>query len=393
MAFGWHRVFHPLCGADPATLAGLVLREGLPAPRGLAAFAIAVASSLGRLPFTLAERAWVAATPGPDLAARPPVFIVGHMRSGTTHLHNLLAASGQFATVPPVLAGMPWEALGLGRIMRPFIDPYLPETRFMDAVRVQPDSPTEDEVALANMGGLSYYHALYFPRRFARTYARGLLLDGCSQAELEGRRRTLARYVDKMARRGGGRPLLLKNPAYTAQIARILELWPQAHIIHIHRDPCAVFASTRRALAAVLGELSLQSHAHVDIDAVVLDLYPRMMARLLKDMRALPPEQAVHVGFAELERAPMAELARIWRALDLGDFTAAEPRIAAYRASIADYRKGDAALSDADTARVSQAWEPCFARLGYRAPGASPATAVKQCEGCPNAEDLPNIIR
>jgi hypothetical protein len=27
------------------------------------------------------------------------------MRSGTTHLHNLLAASGQFATVPPVLAG------------------------------------------------------------------------------------------------------------------------------------------------------------------------------------------------------------------------------------------------------------------------------------------------
>jgi hypothetical protein len=46
----------------------------------------------------------------------PPIFIVGHVRSGTTHLHNLLAASGQFATVPPVLAGMPWEALGLARV-------------------------------------------------------------------------------------------------------------------------------------------------------------------------------------------------------------------------------------------------------------------------------------
>lgn len=368
MAFGWHRVFHPLCGADPATLAGLALREGWPAPRGLAAFAVAFATSLIRLPFTLAEQAWVAATPGPDLEAVPPVFIVGHMRSGTTHLHNLLAASGQFTTVPPVLAGMPWEALGLGRVMRPFIDPYLPETRFMDAVRVQPDSPTEDEVALANMGGLSYYHALYFPRRFARTYARGLLLEGCSEVELASRRRTLSRYVDKMARRGGGRPLLLKNPAYTAQIARILELWPRAHIIHIHRDPYAVFASTRRALAAVLGELSLQDHADIDIDAVVLDLYPRMMTRLLADMSALPPEQAVHVGFADLERDPKAEIARIWRSLDLGDYAAAEPRIAAYCASIADYRRSNAALSQAEIARVSQAWEPCFARLGYRVP-------------------------
>ncbi len=367
MGFGWHRVFHPLCGADPATLAGRVLREGLPAPRGAAAFAVAALSSLGRLPFTLAERAWVAATPAPDLAAVPPVFILGHMRSGTTHLHNLLAASGRFATVPPVLAGLPWEALGLGRILRPLIDPYLPETRFMDAVQVEADSPTEDEVGLANMGGLSYYHALYFPRRFAATYARGLLLEGCSEAELAQRARTLARYVDKMARRARGRPLLLKNPAYTAQVARLRALWPCARFIHIHRDPFEVFVSTRRAVAAVLDELALQDHAHVDVEAVVLDLYPRMMRRLIEEMRPLPAKQGAHVAFADLERDPEGALARLWGQLELGDFAEVAPRIAAYSASIAGYRRGDSGLSAAEEARVSAAWGPCATQLGYGA--------------------------
>lgn len=116
---GWHRIFHPLCGADPATLLRLILRNGMPSPSGALRLAIALASSMTRLPFTASERAWTAFAlhhPGPVPA---PVFIVGHMRSGTTHLHNLLAASGRFATVPPILAGMPWEALGLARVLRP----------------------------------------------------------------------------------------------------------------------------------------------------------------------------------------------------------------------------------------------------------------------------------
>ena len=175
---GWHRVFHPLCGADLATLLQLIAQNGLPSTAGSLRLGIALASSIGRLPFTLAERAWTALAqhrPGP---APPPIFIVGHMRSGTTHLHNLLAASGQFATVPPVVAGMPWEALGLARVLRPFVEQYLPEDRLIDSVRVRSDSPTEDEIALANMHTLSYYHAMYFPRRFAETYRRGLLLEG-----------------------------------------------------------------------------------------------------------------------------------------------------------------------------------------------------------------------
>jgi omega-hydroxy-beta-dihydromenaquinone-9 sulfotransferase len=249
--FGWHRVFHPLCGADIGTLRGLVARNGLPSASGSLPFAIAIASSLGRLPFTAAERAWTAYALRRAGPVPPPIFILGHMRSGTTHLHNLLAASGQFATVPPVLAGMPWEAFGLARVLRPFVEQYLPENRLIDGVRVGADSPTEDEVALANMHALSYYHAMYFPRRFEATYRRGLLLDGCTDREIGRWQGTLRYYVGKTSVLNAGRRLLLKNPGYTAQIGAIRALWPDARFVHLYRNPYLVFESTRRALGTV----------------------------------------------------------------------------------------------------------------------------------------------
>jgi hypothetical protein len=267
----WHRVFHPLCGADLATLLRLIAHNGLPSAFGFLRFGIALGSSVGRLPFTLAERAWTALALPSSGPVPQPIFIIGHMRSGTTHLHNLMAASGQFATVPPVLAGMPWEALGLARVLRPFVEQYLPEDRLIDSVRVRADSPTEDEIALANMHTLSYYHAMYFPRRFAETYQRGLLLD--SGEDLARWQSTLRRYVGKMAALGGGRALLLKSPGYTAQIRPIRALWPDAKFVHIYRDPYVVFESTRRTLRTVLRELALQRHEHVSLDEIVLDMY------------------------------------------------------------------------------------------------------------------------
>ena len=99
--FPWHRIFHPLCGADPLTLLRLVALHGPPTPKGMPAYGVALATSLLRLPFTALDLALAAARPAHVV---PPVFILGFPRSGTTHLHNLMAASGAFATAPPVLA-------------------------------------------------------------------------------------------------------------------------------------------------------------------------------------------------------------------------------------------------------------------------------------------------
>jgi hypothetical protein len=363
---GWHRIFHPLCGADPATLLRLIARNGMPSASGALRLAIALASSMTRLPFTAAERVWTAFAlhdPGP---VPPPVFIVGHMRSGTTHLHNLLAASGRFATVPPVLAGMPWEALGLARVLRPLLEPYLPEDRLIDGVRVRPDSPTEDEIALANMHALSYYHAMYFPLRFEETYRRYLLLE--TEDEIVRWQSTLRHYVGKMSALDPDRQLLLKNPGYTAQIAAIRALWPDARFVHIYRNPYVVFESTRRALRTVLRELALQRHEHVPVDEIVLEMYPRLMRRLLEEADRLPSQAIVHVRFEQLERDPLGELERIYRSIGLGDHEAARARVEGYLHSIQDYSKGAYTFSKESTDRVAERWQPFVSRFGYRPP-------------------------
>lgn len=353
----WHRVFHPLSGADPLTLLGL-LQNGPPSPRGAPAYGVALACAALRVPFTLAEAAARPLLPEPT----PPVVIVGHPRSGTTHLHNLMAASGRFATVPPVLAGMPWEGRGLGRLMRPFVNMYLPETRLIDQVRLAPDAPTEDEVALANLCGLSHFHALYFPRDFARLYRRGLLFEGATEARIAARARALRRFARTMARPRRG-PLLLKNPAYTGQLAWLWKVFPGARVVHIHRDPVEVYASSRRSTRKVLRELALQRWDEAAVDEAILSAYPPMMEALLRDADGAPPSRLVHLSFEALLTDPLGELDAVWRALGLPE---AEPSLAAierYLATVEGYRQSDNALAPAERRAVRRRWGSVAERL------------------------------
>jgi hypothetical protein len=362
-----HRLFHPLCGSDLVTLISLLARNGPPSLKGLLPVSIALTTALCRTPFTAAERVWMRPADR-NSSMLPPVFIVGHMRSGTTHLHNLLAASGCFTTVPPLLAAMPWEAFSLVRLLRPLVERHFPEHRFIDNVSLRRDSPTEDEIALANMVTPSYYHAFYFPARFERNYYEGLFPDGEAAGKTRLRYKRIAYYARKMARISDGRPLLLKNPAYTTCIGTLKALWPSAKFIHIYRDPYVVFESTKRAFKIVLRELSLQARADIPLEDIILDTYPRIMQRLLKQAHALSREDLVHVRFEDLEAEPVNETKRIFRVLGLENFVAARPRIAAYVDGIDHYQKNTYVFAPEDVDRVSHHWRPFIARWGYRAP-------------------------
>ena len=357
-AFPWHRVFHPLCGADPLTLLALVARHGPPSPAGLPAYGVALATALVRLPFTALDLALEAASPTTVL---PPVFIVGYPRSGTTHLHNLMAASGAFAIAPPVLAAMPWEARTLAPVVKPFIDPYLPRTRLIDGVAMGPEAPTEDEVGLANLSSRSYFHSVYFPRDFERTYREGLAGEPAP-----ARIRAVRRYVAALGRRARGRPLLLKNPAYTAQVATLLRLFPGARVVHIHRDPRAVFASSRRALHRTMRELALQGFEGADIDGAVIETYPLVMRALREQAAGLAPGTFAEVAFEEVTADPKGVLRRLWGELDLPSPPGHMRRVEAHLAEVAGFRPEGARLEGGDLARLEAAWPEEMALYGRR---------------------------
>jgi len=360
---------HPLFGADLVTL-GRVRRASGSLERGRrTTLAGAFAAAAGRLPFTLAEASYTAIKRGRgEGLEKPPIFILGHWRSGTTHLYNVLSKAEHFAYVSPFATGLPWDFLLLGRMLRPLLTRQLPAHRFIDRIPVTPTAPQEDELALANMSDLSFFHGIYFPRQFHDWFARGVFLDGVSAAERRDWEAKLRLLYDKLQMAQPGRRLLIKNPVYTARVAQLRALWPEAKFIHIHRNPYKVFPSMRNFYSALFEEFALQDWSHLDIDEVIFSTYERMMRRMQADTADLPPEQFIEIGFDRLQADPLGEIEGIYRQLELDGFDEAKPAFAAYLKSVAGYQKNVYTRPKETDRAVAARWGDFIERWGYEAP-------------------------
>lgn len=358
------RLTHPLCGADLKTLSKVLCRAGI-GKRGLPQATIAVLSAIGRLPFTVGEWAYAEAQRASHTPLTPPVFILGHWRSGTTHLYNVMANDPQWGIVTPFATGLPWEVLSLGRLCRPLLKKGLPEHRYIDNVPVEEDSPQEDEIALANMTDVSFYHALYFPQKFDEFFNAGVFFDGLSKDEVEGWQRTLSTLYLRLTLDQGGRRLLIKNPVYTARPKLLADQFPNAKFLHIHRNPYKVFVSMRNFWRALFKEFALDDYTHIDIERVVFDTYKRMMDAYIEQSAQLAEGQLIEFGFSEFQKEPIECLSRVYEALDLPGFDAAKPKFEAYLAGVQGYKKNKFDLDDDLKDRIGQEWAPYFERWGY----------------------------
>ncbi len=346
---------HPLLGCTPGTLFKLLLANGPVARDCWPHVALFLAASVARWPFSTAERLVFEAIRRGQPPLADPIFIVGYWRSGTTHLHNLMAQSGQFGYITPLATGMPWDILGLVSWLEPLLEQALPENRSIDNVAVTPTSPQEDSIPLATMGATSYYHGLYFPHHF-EDYFRREVLGEMSDAELAQWRRLVRILYEKVSMHQGHRPLLIKNPVYTGYGRHLREMWPKAKFIHIYRNPYRVFLSTRHFFNGLLPELALQSYGELPIDKLILESYPVLMEALGRDTADLPPNQFVELSFEALEANPLQELEKIYRQLELPNFETAHPLIEQYLAGLAAYQKNEYTLDDATRTTVDQHW-------------------------------------
>ena len=140
----------------------------------------------------------------------PPLFILGHYRSGTTHLHNLLALDPQFAAPTFFQVLNPHTFLTTERLAAPLADRLVVRRRFQDEVALGAGVPSEDEVALCTMTGLSPYMAWYFPRD-GSGYGRYLTFGGVPDGEIARWKHALTTFLKKLTLKHG-RPLVLKSP-------------------------------------------------------------------------------------------------------------------------------------------------------------------------------------
>lgn len=356
---------HPLCGADLNTLVRAFRQGGWPDRWGSAAGIWAAA--LLRSPASMLESSLLSRKLHSAKRDEAPIFILGHWRSGTTHLYNIMSL-GAFGSVSPVAVGLPWDMFGIARLFRPLLERALPKNRWIDKIPVTPSSPQEDEIGLASMTDLSFYHGIYFPKHFERLVHRGLFFDGCTREEVEHWVTRFRHFIGKLSLQQGQR-MLIKNPVYTGRVALLRTIYPGAKFIHIHRNPYDVFLSMRNFYSRLLDVMALQSPpADIDVDRVILDAYNRMMLAFCEDTKDLSAPDFVEIPYALLDETPLQALKQIYETLDLTGYDEAEPAFEEYLKSVSKFEKNAFQGDRETTAMVTENWARWIEKWRYTVP-------------------------
>jgi omega-hydroxy-beta-dihydromenaquinone-9 sulfotransferase len=357
-------VFHPLQGMTLGDWWALLRRHRFAVdlrhlPRALVQTALGAANSAGaRLERLRFGRRIDAAE------VRTPLFILGHYRSGTTHLHNLLALDPQFAAPTFFQALNPHTFLTNERFAAPLADRLIVRRRYQDEMALGVGVPSEDEFALCVMTGLSPYMGWCFPGDGAR-YDRYLTFRDAEEGEVARWGDALTSFLKKLTLRHG-RPLVLKSPPHTARIGLLLRLFPDARFVHIRRDPYVVFRSTRHMMRVAQPLYHLRDGPLQDSDDRIIAVYAEMYEAYFGQRGLAPEDRLCEIAYEDLERNPVGVIRSVYESLRLPGYDDLRPRLETYLASIAGYRKNrHADLPEALRRRIAHEWGRCFDEWGY----------------------------
>ena len=294
-----------------------------------------------------------------------PVFILGHWRSGTTHLHNLLALDERFAFANTYQVVNPATFLTTENVNSKRFAWMVPAKRLMDNMTLSFQSPQEEEFAPALLSLRSLYLGMSFPLRMPH-YERFLTFDRADPSDEQAWKDAHLEFVKKLSYKYDGRPLLLKSPPNTARVRMLLEMFPRARFVHIHRDPYTVYQSQLKFYDTVLWHTYLQRPDRTRLPDEILARYREVFDALFRDLPAIPAGQFHEVAFAELERDPLGTVERIYSGLAMEGFATLRPKLESYLSSLKNYEKNAFPPLDEPTrAKVRAVAGACFERWGY----------------------------
>jgi hypothetical protein len=293
-----------------------------------------------------------------------PLFILGHWRSGTTLLHELIACDSRFAYPNTYECGVPHHFLLTGGWVPRWFAHSLPQRRPMDNMKVHWQKPLEDEFALCLMGQPSPMEHVAFPNRLDPNDA-SLNVEYLDLGTRQRWQRALLRFMKRLTLAHGDKRLVLKSPAHTRRIPLLLELFPEARFVHIVRNPYEVYASTLHLWRTLYAHHSLQRPNWQGLQEHILATFETFFERFEEDRTLIPAGRLVEIRYEELVENPVDQLERIYRSLALGDFEPARLPVAKYLAEISDYSRNQLILTREEEETISKRWGQILRRYGY----------------------------
>ena len=337
------KIFNVILGTRFSVLMKLILRNGISLhPAYLIRFLMLLMNSLIASILILAEKKNYGRKTRETEIALPPIFIIGHWRTGSTLLHQLISLDPQFTAPTMVQTVIPDHFLFSTKYYVPILNRALPKSRPMDNIALTPFTPAEEEFALIRMGSVSPFEKLIFPSR------EGYFLNGYDQYVPKGKalkvwKKNLVIFFKKITLETG-KQIVSKNPYHTMRIRLLAEMFPDAKFIHITRNPMEVVPSTIRMWNIVAEENKLKrkwKEPSVSDTVSVLRDYRDYVASVFQNLKNPVSE----LQFEELEKAPIGELKRIYSELGISWSDEFETAASQFIADNKSYKKNKHVLS------------------------------------------------
>ncbi len=267
-----------------------------------------------------------------DIELSAPVVIAGLPRSGTTHLHNMLAAAPTFRSLPywesvepfplPAEAGvLPDPRIARMDVAVQTMNTLMPHFALMHEMTT--DHAHEEIQLLANDFSTMLMETLAHVPRWTEYYWNR---DQTSSYEY------LVTQLKALQFLRGGRRWLLKSPQHLGQLPVIQRVLPDAVVVFTHRDPAPV-ALSMIAMVTYSARMYTDTVDVPEIAAAWVDRLEGLLGMCVRDREVIDAERSVDVLFDDFVAGEMAVAETIYR-------VAGEPFTADARAAISRYLDG-----------------------------------------------------
>jgi hypothetical protein len=295
---------------------------------------------------------------------KPPLFILGHWRAGTTFLHELLIRDPEHTYFTTYQCFTPHHFVLTERRLVPWIGMFIPEKRPMDNMATGWGRPFEDEFALQSLGVSTPYLSIMFPNQ-GSVYAEYLTLRDLPEVKRNRWQQELMRFCKRLTFRDPRR-IVVKTPPHTARVRTLLEMFPEAKFVHISRHPFALYRSTVSLWRTLNAEEGLQVPRDESwLGPFVVDSLRTMYDAYLADRELLRDNQLVELRYEDLVEDPKSRIRAIYEQLELGEFARMEPALDAHLHDVKDYRTNRHALDAETEGQLRREWGRYFEEFGY----------------------------
>jgi omega-hydroxy-beta-dihydromenaquinone-9 sulfotransferase len=243
----------------------------------------------------------------------PPVFIIGHWRSGTTFLHQLISLDKQFTSPTVIQTVIPDHFLFSSKYWVPVLRKAMPQKRPMDEVEMKPLDPMEDEWALLRLGAPTPMLKIFFPSPETRFYT------GTDEFIPSGKnlikwKKSILLFLTKITFLTHKR-IILKNPYHTPRISLLASIFPGAKFIHIVRHPYKIVPSAINMWNIVAGENAFRGGWKEPTTEETAMAVNDFWLSVNQNKMMLPEGSFSEVMYEALEKDPVGEIKRIYTEL------------------------------------------------------------------------------